>query len=95
MATNAALRCSAAAAAAALASNATDAVRVLRRGRALQDATAGGTQESVVDAAARLGLLEGRLQLRRLYRKVLVAQLLLDAQRCAPGAQSGSRACSA
>ncbi len=94
VATNAALRCSGAAAAAALAASANDAARVLRRGRALQDATTGGTQESVVDAAARLSLLEGRLQLRRLYRKVLVAQLLLDAQRCASGAQSDSRACS-
>jgi hypothetical protein len=39
----------------------------------------------VADAAARLSTLEGRLQLRRLYRKVLLAQLLLDTERCVAG----------
>lgn len=36
------------------------------------------------DISRRLKLLERRLQLRRLYRKVLLAQVLLDAERCVP-----------
>jgi hypothetical protein len=63
-----------------------------RRGVLLcaQDApSAQGQGTSVADAAARLSTLEGRLQLRRLYRKVLLAQLLLDTERCVARAGPG------
>ena len=51
-----------------------------------QDAADVSREASTEEAEAsrvRLKLLERRLQLRRLYRKVLLAQMLLDAERCA------------
>ena len=42
------------------------------------------TTEEAEASRVRLKLLERRLQLRRLYRKVLLTQVLLNAERCAP-----------
>jgi hypothetical protein len=52
---------------------------------AVQEAADVSRQASAeeADSSKRLKLLERRLQLRRLYRKVLLAQVLLEAERCA------------